>query len=229
MQECESLYQRLLREHPLYSRYKRQKTEPSIRGIVVKSETSRPSAVTVTASANKFANNKSANNKAADKTANNTAATKTATVNNEDDDDDITLQGLDDPDVPSQWKPINNNERKKQQQQQHEFLWKIGDTIELRSNVEGSIFSDFAIIVGTNDDGTYNMENILTGGWKKPVSPNKIHGTYEDMVSNSNSSDAGNGSEDSDRDESEEEEDCDDDNDSGGANQASSIEECVLI
>ena len=248
MQECEneneSLYQRLLRTHPLCSRYKRQKTA-SIQNIVVKSQ--RPAAVTVTSTIHRKAINRTAVTKTATKacTANasskNCIATKgvangsiSISIDDDDDDDDITLDGLDDPNVPSQWKPINSNEEK--EKQQHEFLWKIGDTVELRSNTKGSIYSDFGLIIGTNDDGTYNMQNILTGGWKKFVPQKNIYGTYDDLISNSNStsnsnsnsSDAGNDSEDSDQNESEEEEDCEDDYDGGEESQVSS-EECVLI
>lgn len=232
--ENESLYHRLLRTHPVYSRLKPQKTE--VQRIAVKIE--RPSAVTVISTANKATDNKAATKSATVNTSSTTV--HVANDNNIDDnDDDITLDGLDDPNVLTQWEPINNNK----QTQQHEFRWEIGDTVELQSDVEGSIFSDFAIIIGTNDDGTYNMKNILTGGWKKSVPPNKIHGTYDDLLANSksntksntksNSSDGGDDREDGDRDESEEEEYCEDDDDSEGESQSSSIgddsEEFILI
>ena len=223
--EYESLYHRLLRTHPVYGRLKRQKKEVQKSAVDIE----RPSAATVISSTA----NKAANKAAAVNTSSTTA--HVANCNNIDDDDDvITLDGIDDPEVFTQWEPINNKKQTKKQTQQHEFRWKIGDTVELQPDVEGSIFSDFAIIVGTNDDGTYNMKNILTGGWKKSVPANKIHGTYDDLIANSNSksnskansSDGSDDSEDDDWDENEEETDWEVDDDSEEECQSSS--ECML-
>lgn len=143
MKESQSRYQKLLQTHPLFSQFKRQKTTP---------------ALTPTKDCGASRSNTLPKSKVA------AAAVET----DNDDDDNFTLDGLDDPEVPVQWQPLSKHR------------WKEGDTVELVSS--SSELSDFAIIVGTNDDGTYNIKNILTGKWKKSVGPDTILGTYDDLA-----------------------------------------------
>jgi len=48
---------------------------------------------------------------------------------------------------------------------------------------------DFGVIVGLNDDGTYNMLNILNGCWRRFVRAELILGNGDHMDQNSRDSD----------------------------------------
>ena len=90
-----------------------------------------------------------------------------------DDEDDFSITDLDNPDAVSPWKP-----------KIHKFRWKVGDTVEVAPSGEitEEILTDFCTIVGTNNDGTYNLQDIISKRYKKSVPQSRILGNYEDLV-----------------------------------------------
>lgn len=105
------------------------------------------------------------------------ASNPTTTITNpinilDDDSDDFSVSDLDDPDVISPWKP-----------KQTIFRWKVGDTVEVAplGQRNKDTLTDFCTIVGTNQDGTYNLQDIISNTYKKCVPENRIIGNYEDL------------------------------------------------
>mmetsp|Transcript_3381 Transcript_3381/g.8039 ORF Transcript_3381/g.8039 Transcript_3381/m.8039 type:complete len:326 (-) Transcript_3381:851-1828(-) len=90
-----------------------------------------------------------------------------------DDDDDFSITDLDNPDAVSPWKPKT-----------HKFRWKVGDTVEVapHGEITEETLTDFCTIVGTNNDGTYNLQDIISKRYKKSVRQSRILGNYEDLV-----------------------------------------------
>ncbi len=88
------------------------------------------------------------------------------------DDNDFSVSDLDDPDVISPWKP-----------KQTYFRWNVGDTVEVAPPGKRTkdTLTDFCTIVGTNQDGTYNLQDIISDTYKKSVPESRIMGNYEDL------------------------------------------------
>ena len=107
------------------------------------------------------------------------------------DEDEFSVNELDDPEVVSPWQPKNHDPEKHSEllrgmepaspvKPPVEHRWSIGETVEVKP-AEGTL-SDFARIIGLNDDGTYNLKDIFTDGFKKMVSPDRIIGGYDDLL-----------------------------------------------
>eukprot|EP00536_Pseudo-nitzschia_multiseries_P006965 jgi/Psemu1/16540/gm1.16540_g len=105
--------------------------------------------------------------------------------------------------------------------------WPVGETVEMvprnhyhhqqqqqqqqQHNGNGGL-PDFGIIVGLNDDGTYNLMNILNGCWRRFVRPDQILGNGcddTDYTDNTNDNDKDDGNNDGNNDGKEEEDDDD--------------------
>lgn len=64
--------------------------------------------------------------------------------------------------------------------------WSVGETVEIA--ITDTNLPDFGIIEKINDDGTYNINNIITGGYMKSVHHDLIKGNGTELSSSATSS-----------------------------------------